>query len=100
MTDDVSAIPTSGCNILSNATTVNNYSNGVRRTYYQLGGKWVFASQQEYYNLPNNYVCVDVSVFNSNAAFEPIFVGIAFCLVVFVYLLWFNIFKRITRWKL
>lgn len=99
MTDDISEIPATGCNILSSPTTINNYSNGVRKTFYQLGGKWIYASQQQYTNLPNNAVCVDVSVFNSNSAFEPVYYGISFLLLVCVIYLWYSVIRKVIKWR-
>ena len=100
MTDDVSSIPTSGCNVLTSDTQLYNYSSNVRRTYRQVGGKWIFTAQDNYNTLPANYQCIDLSVLSSHAEFLPIYNALAFGLVMVVIILWFSVIKRVIRWRL
>lgn len=85
--DDVSAIPSTGCNVLNNQTTLYNYYNGVRSSFVQVGGRWFKNGESTYSYNPNGLVCIDVSQLKSNAAFEPIFYSIAFMLFLTVILL-------------
>lgn len=82
--DDVSAIPTTGCNVLNSQSIIYNYYNGVRQTFVQVGGKWIKNSETTYTYNPGGLVCIDISTLNSNAAFEPIFYAIAFMLFITV----------------
>lgn len=100
MTDDLSAIPTSGCNYISNDTTIYNYSSNVRRTYRQIGGKWYFTEQSTYTSIPNTYQCVDITGLSSNSVYLPIYYFIAFILVLVVLYLWFSIFRRVIKWRI
>lgn len=93
MTDDYSAIPETGCNVLSNPTTIYNYYNGVRKTYLQVGGKWIYSAQNTYTGNTSNYVCVDISNLNSFSYFEPIYQFISFCLVALVIYLFFKLIR-------
>lgn len=96
MRDDISSIPTSGCNVLSNSETLYNYNNSVRRTYRQVGGKWIFTEQQSYQNLPSQYQCVDITELSSNAVYEPILYFISFALfIVAVYLFFYCVRKLV-----
>lgn len=85
MSDDVSAIPNTGCNVINSSTVIYNYSSNVRKTYIQVGGRWYYTSQSSYTNIPTGAQCVDISSVNSNAVFYPIFIFIAFVLAVFVW---------------
>lgn len=100
MTDDVSAIPTTGCNVLSNSETLYNYSNNVRRTYRQVGGKWIFTEQTTYTQVPNQYQCISLNDLHSNAVFEPMLYFISFVLfIVCVYLFFYCIRKLVYALK-
>lgn len=103
MTDDFEELETgASCYVLNNATTIYSYKNGVRKTYIQVGGKWINTSQSDYYNTPSNTVCFsynDITKLNSNAVFEPFLIGLSFCLAVFVWWAVFSLFKRLMRWK-
>lgn len=85
--DDVSDIPTTGCNVLNSQSSIYNYYNGVRQTFVQIGGKWIKNGESSYTYTPSGLTCIDVSTLNSNAAFEPIFYAIAFMLFVAVIIL-------------
>lgn len=85
--DDVSEIPQSGCNVLNNPTTIYNYSNSTRRTYTNVGGKWIYSGNSPTSTQPVNAVCIDVTQLKSNAQFEPLFYLVAFILFVATILL-------------
>lgn len=85
--DDVSAIPTTGCNVLNSQSSIYNYYNGIRQTFVQVGGKWIKNGETTYSYNPSGFVCIDVTSLNSNAAFEPIFYTIAFMLFIAAILL-------------
>ena len=82
--DDVSDIPTTGCNVLNSQNIIYNYYNGVRSSFVQIGGKWIKNGETTYSYNPGGLVCIDVSELKSNAAFEPIFYSIAFMLFITV----------------
>ena len=68
--DDVSAIPTTGCNVLNTNDTISNYSpdNYTRKTYIYRGGKWyLHRTESQTYGW---------------AEFVPFFYGMAFVLFV------------------
>ena len=100
MSDDVSSIPSTGCNVLNSATTLYNYSNNSRRTYIQVGGKWIYTSQSSYSTLPSGAQCIDVDSLNSRSEFYPIFIFIAFVLAVFVWVVVWKLIKPILRIRL
>ena len=80
MKDDTSEIETGAqCYVLSNATTIYSYKGGSRKTYYQIGGKWITAAQSSYNTIPVGAYCVDygkIQSLNSNAAFELLYLFI------------------------
>lgn len=82
--DDVSDIPTTGCNVLNSQSSIYNYYNGIRQTFVQVGGKWIKSSESGYSYTPSGLICIDVNQLNSNAQFEPIFYAIAFMLFITV----------------
>lgn len=100
MTDDISEIPTTGCNYISSPTVIYNYNNNQRRTYKQIGGKWFYTDISSYNTLPSSAICSDISNISSNSVYLPIYYFIAFCLVAVTILLWFNVFRRVIRWRL
>lgn len=100
MTDDISAIPTSGCNYISSPTVIYNYNNNQRRTYKQIGGKWFYTDSSSYNIIPSTAICSDISNISSNSEYLPIYQFIAFCLVAVTIILWFNVFRRVIRWRL
>jgi len=81
MTDDFSNVDPATCYTLNSPTTIYGYSNGVRTTYYQVGGKWYRAASSVYQSVPANSYCYTSLDFNSNSQYEPIFYFISFCLV-------------------
>lgn len=103
MTDNFDELETgASCYVLNNATTIYSYKSNIRKTYIQVGGKWINTSQSDYYNLPSNTVCFsynDITKLNSNAVFEPFLIGLSFCLAVFVWWAVFSLFSRLVRWK-
>lgn len=90
MHDDVTDIPSSGCSVLTSGTTLQWYSGNTRKDYSLNGGRWILyrTSTINYgsYDI-TGFNCLDVSTLNSNAAFEPIFYGLAFGLFIFVLVL-------------
>lgn len=100
MTDDISEIPATGCNYISNNTTIYNYNSGLRKTFRQIGGKWFFTEQSAYNTIPSNYECVDISELSSNSMFLPQYYFFAFVMVCVVIYLWFSVFRRVIRWRL
>lgn len=87
--DDVSAIPTIGCNVVNSQTTIYNYNNGIRQAFVQIGGRWIKNGESTYSYTPSGLICVDVSSLNSNAAYEPFYYMTAFalfCVSVFVFI--------------
>lgn len=100
MADDVSNIPSTGCSVLNNSTSIYNYTNGVRTSYAQVGGKWYEQTQSSYINIPTGAHCLtsdELSSLNTNAAFFPIFEIIAFVLAFFVFWLVFRLCKPLLR---
>lgn len=93
MNDDVSEIPSSGCNVLNSSTVIYNYNNNVRRTFTNVGGRWIYSGQSTNSTTPLNAVCIDVLSLNSNAQFEPIYHFISLSLVVLVCLMFFWVMK-------
>lgn len=96
MKDDISEIPTSGCNVLSNSQTLYNYHSGVRRTFRQVGGKWIQTEHSNYQTLSPQYDCIDITKLSSNAVYEPIlyFISLALFLIA-VYLFFYCVRKLV-----
>lgn len=86
MKDDTSAIPRTGCNVLSSNNVVTNYTSNTRRQYTFNGGKWILyqttTTTGGYSTAGLN--CIDVSTLNTNAQFEPLFLMCALGLLVFL----------------
>lgn len=81
--DDVSAIPTTGCNVLNSQNTIYNYNNGVRSSYVQIGGRWIKNGETTYSYNPSGLVCITndtLTSINSNAAYVPFYYMTAFIL--------------------
>lgn len=99
MTDDTSAIPSTGCNYISSPTTIYNYSNNIRRTYKAISGKWYFTDQTTYNTIPTGYQCADISNLSSFSYMMPIFAFIAFVLsVVVLWAVWCS-YRRLLKWR-
>lgn len=96
MKDDVSAIPTNGCNVFNSDYRLYNYNGNSRREYVRVGGKWYYNSIQTAYNPYDisNYSCVDVRDLNSYAIYEPFLYAISFGLFLCVFLLFFYVLRR------
>ena len=103
MKDDLSNVITdASCYTISNDYSIYAYKSNMRYTYVRVGSKWYNTGTQQYTNLPVNSTCYnfsDISTINSYHVWEPIYITLALVFVVFVWLLWFSVFKRITRWK-
>lgn len=103
MTDDFTNIETgASCYVLNNATSIYVYKGGTRSSYSQVGGKWYKTAAQAYSTIPTNTVCwsySDITSLNSNAAYYPIFVFIAFTLAIFVWYFCFKLVSKMFRWR-
>lgn len=96
MRDDVSSIPSGGCNVLTSSETLYNYNNGSRKTFRLVGGKWIQTEHNNYQTLPAQYDCIDIAELSSNAVFEPILYFISFVLfIVCVYLFFYCVRKLV-----
>lgn len=104
MKDDISeVINNASCYTINSQTSLYSYRNNVRSTYTQIGGKWYKTAESSYTSLPVNAYCVPystVSDLNSNAAFEPFYLFIAFCLAVFVWRFVYFIWSRLVRYRI
>lgn len=99
MTDDISAIPTTGCNYISSPTVIYNYNNNIRRTYKAISGKWFFTEQTTYTQIPNSYQCSDISSISSFSYMMPIYAFIAFVLSVCVLSAVWLSYRRLIKWR-
>lgn len=103
MTDDTTGIiNNASCYQISNESSIYAYRNNVRYSYVRIGSKWQNTGQQQYNSVPNGVVCYnfsDIASLNSYHVFEPIYIVFALLCVIFVWILWFSIFRRITKWK-
>lgn len=100
MNDDVSDIPSTGCNVISNSSTIYNYTSNTRKTFIQIGGKWFYTQSSTYTSIPTGYQCVDISSLNSKAEFYPIYILIALVLAVFVWWFVWRLIRPLMRVKL
>lgn len=98
--DDVSEIPSTGCNTLYSNSILYNYSNGIRKTYINVGGKWYFTASSNYYNIPDSVNCIDVSDLSTNSSMVPVFYFIALFLALVVWFLWWSVFRRLFKWRI
>lgn len=100
MHDDVSAIPESGCSVLSSPDTISNYNGRIRKDYIQNGGKWYFyrtqTSTYSDYDI-SNYNCINVQSLSSYAVFQPFIYGLAFILFGVVIVAFFKIIRGIIN---
>lgn len=99
MKDDVSAIPTTGCNIISSPDHIRNYTADryTYSDYYLMGDTWVKADQytsSRQYDI-STYQCINPQDLHSQYSYMyPIYETINFVLVgaLFVFFFWL-IFK-------
>lgn len=94
MTDDFSNVGAASCYSLNSPTSIYAYSNNVRTTYFQIGGKWYRGSSQNYTSIPTGTYCYNSLDFNSNSVFEPFLYFISFCLVCVCVFGFFYVLKR------
>ena len=83
MRDDVSAIPSSGCAVLTGSNSISFYPSTTQRIDFIFNGnKWYkYRTQNSNYGYDLcSYNCIDVSTLNSNAVFEPFIYGFGFVL--------------------
>ena len=87
MNDDTSAIPSSGCSVITSTSTISNYNQNTRKDYIFNGGKW-YLDRTQTANFGNyditGYNCIDVTDLNSYSVYTPFFYAIAFALFVIV----------------
>lgn len=104
MKDDTTEIINNAtCYTINSATSIYAYRNNVRNTYTQIGGKWYQTATITYTNIPSSSYCVsysNITNLNSNAAFEPIFVFIGFCLAIFVWKFVYFLWSRLVRYRI
>ena len=103
MKDDFSELETGAdCYVISNATSIYSYKNGVRSSYIQISGKWIKTSQSPYYNLPDNYICHTYSSITEITSYSymlPFYylIGVFLSFLV-LFFVWF-IVKRMFKWR-
>lgn len=96
MYDDVSAIPTTGCSVLTSDTSLSNYNGNVRKDFVFNGGKWyLYRTQTSNFNDydVSSYNCIDVSSLYSYSVYTPFLYGVGFLLFFFVLMLVFKTIK-------
>lgn len=96
MYDDVSAIPSDGCSVLTSDTSLSNYNGRIRKDFVFNGGKWyLYRTQTSTYNDYDisSYNCIDVSSLYSYQIFTPFVYGVAFLLFAVVVVLFFKTIK-------
>lgn len=94
MTDDFSDVSSATCYALSNSTTIYAYINGIRTSYYQIGGKWYRGNSQIYTNIPSGTYCYTSLDFSSNSQLLPIYNAIAFGLFLVAFIAFFYVIRR------
>ena len=101
MNDDVSAIPSSGCSVMSSSDYISNYNGNVKKDFVFNGGKWyLYRTQTASYGSYDisSFNCINVSDLNSNAVYLPILHFISFFMVVVLGFVLFSIIRKVTRW--
>lgn len=103
MVDDTSqVVQNAECYTINSATSLYSYSNRVRSTYTQIGGKWYKSAESTYITIPTGAYCVDfdtVATLSSNSQYYPIYLMIAFMLAVFTWFFAWSLFRRLFRWR-
>lgn len=95
--DDVSDIPTQGCNVLNNQDTLYNYSGNVRTSFIQVGGRWIKTRTDNYSSIPSGYACIDVRDLSSNAHIVPLLYMCSFGLFLVCVWLFFLVIRKMTN---
>ena len=96
MRDDVSDIPANGCVVLTSERSISHYNGNTRKDYIFNGGKWYLYRTQttSYGNYDiSSYNCIDRSVLNTNAVYEPFIQFTSFILVAIVIFLFFKLIR-------
>lgn len=99
MSDDTSAIDSNACNVLSRSDTLYSYSQGVRRTFVENGGKWYYQGSTPYSVVPDSASCIDVSELNTYAFMWPVYYAIAGIMVFISVWMFFGLIRRLVRWR-
>lgn len=96
MKDDVSAIPTTGCTVVTGNTSLSNYIGRTRKDYIFIGGTWYLyrtsTSNYSDYDI-SGFNCIQPSDLNSYAVYTPIIYGVAFFLFICSVWLFFTTIK-------
>lgn len=97
MRDDVSAIDSTWCNVLTSSDTLVSYSpdRHSRSDYSFSGGRWIkYRTSTSTYGYDiSGYNCITLSDLNSFAIYEPVLHFISFCLVGLVLYLFFRLIR-------
>lgn len=94
--EDFTAIPTTGCNVLTSSDTITNYTQNVRKDFVLSGGQWILYRTQTVMNNydTSTYNCLDVpATIDSYALQKPFLYGLGFLLAVCVIVLFFKTIK-------
>lgn len=103
MKDDVSSIPSTGCTVISNSTTIYNYSNNTRRTYTEIGGKWYITAEAYYSTIPSGAYCIDLDEYSlkSYAVYEPFYIFMSLTIALFILITCVKVmFGRFIKWRI
>lgn len=99
MKDDTSAIDSTACNVLYRSDTLYSYSQGVRRTFVENGGKWYYQGSTTYGVGPDSASCIDVSELSSYAFMWPVYYSISAIMVFVSVWMFFGLIRRLVRWR-
>ena len=94
--EDFTAIPTTGCNVLTSSDSISNYTQNVRKDFVFNGGKWILYRTQTALNNydTSTYNCLNVyDSIDSYAVYKPFLYGLGFLLAVCVIVLFFKTIK-------
>lgn len=93
--EDFSAIPQSGCSVLTSSDTISNYNANIRKDFVLNGGKWYLYRTQTAINNydTSTYNCLNVTNLDSYAMYKPFLYGLGFLLAVCVIVLFFKTIK-------
>ena len=96
MNDDISAIPSTGCSVITGNSTLSNYNGRTRKDFVFNGGVWYLYRTQTSYNNDydiSGYNCIDISSLNSYQIYTPIIYAIGFGLFLTTIVLFFKTIK-------
>ena len=96
MHDDTSAIPSTGCSVLTGNNTISNYNGRTRKDFVFNGGRWyLYRTQSSAYNDYDisGYNCITVTSLNSYEIYKPFLYGVAFALFFVTIVIFFKTIK-------